>query len=117
MGHAPDVFASLPGDLLLTVKVKEHAHFKRDAKNISSEIPITLLEAIQGATITVNTVYGPVTFDSPPGVCSGDTKVLKHYGVPEFNPPENYDHFDFKGDHIVRFKVILPEFNPKGDSK
>lgn len=73
MGHAPDVFASLPGDLLLTVKVKEHAHFKRDAKNISSEVPLTLLEAIQGATITVNTVYGPVTFNSLPGVCSGDT--------------------------------------------
>jgi len=24
MGHAPDVFASAPGDLLLVVKVKDH---------------------------------------------------------------------------------------------
>ena len=35
MGHAADVYTSYAGDLLLTVKVKEHKFFKRiDQQNI-----------------------------------------------------------------------------------
>ena len=40
--------------------------------------------------------------------------VLKHYGVPEFDPPENYDPTLLRGDHIVVFKVRLPATD--GDS-
>ena len=40
--------------------------------------------------------------------------VLKHYGVPEFDPPENYDPISLRGDHIVLFKVRLPATD--GDS-
>lgn len=72
MGHASDVFSSLAGDLLLTVKIKDHTHFKRDGKNITSDVPITLLEAIKGTILTVNTVYGPLTVNSLAGVSSGD---------------------------------------------
>jgi len=53
MGHAADVFTSFPGDLLLTVNINEHAFFKRDGKNIETEVPITLIEALKGARITV----------------------------------------------------------------
>ena len=35
--------------------------------------------------------------------------VLKHQGVPEFDPPENYDPIELRGDHIILFKVKLPE--------
>jgi hypothetical protein len=37
--------------------------------------------------------------------------VLKHWGVPEFNPPDEVDIYDLtqlRGDHIVKFKVLLP---------
>ena len=39
--------------------------------------------------------------------------VLKHYGVPEFEPPENYDEVQLRGDHIITFKVNLPTYNSK----
>lgn len=39
--------------------------------------------------------------------------VLKHYGVPEFDPPENYDPVLLRGNHIIVFKVRLPE--PKSE--
>ena len=42
MGHCSDVFSSQPGDLLLTVKVKDHEHFELKDKDILSEVPITL---------------------------------------------------------------------------
>ena len=54
-------------------------------------MPLTLLEAMTGATITVMTIDGPLTVLTKPGVSSGDTMTLKHLGVPEFSPPEGYD--------------------------
>jgi hypothetical protein len=37
--------------------------------------------------------------------------VLKHWGVPEFNPPLDTDENMLKGDHIVTFKVLLPNYD------
>lgn len=108
LGHAADVYTSYPGDLLLTIKIKDHDFMTRDGKNIETEVPITLVEALRGASMTVQTVDGPLTITTQPGVCTGDTLVLKHFGVPEFNPPDEYDRETLRGDHILRFKVILP---------
>ena len=35
--------------------------------------------------------------------------ILKHHGVYPFQPPENYDETLLRGDHIIRFKVVLPK--------
>ena len=43
--------------------------------------------------------------------------ALKHFGVPEFNPPSEYDPRELRGDHILKFKVILPDYDPNGDSE
>jgi len=117
MGHAADVFAAQPGDLLLTIKIKDHEYFKRHEKTIQTEVPITLVEALLGANITIQTLAGPLNITTKPGVSTGDKMTLKHFGVPEFNPPENYDPELLRGDHIVRFRVLMPQYNPKGTSK
>ena len=117
MGHAADVFAAQPGDLLLTIKIKEHAYFKREQKNIETEVPISLVEAVLGAKLTIQTLDGPLTIVTKPGMCTGDTMTLKHYGIPEFNPPENYDPQQLRGDHIVKFRIVLPKYDPNGQTK
>jgi len=39
MGHASDVFTSVAGDLLLTVRVKPHAYFKLvNKKDVETEV-------------------------------------------------------------------------------
>ena len=91
MGHAADVYTSVAGDLLINLKVKSHDFYEREDRNIKSEVELTLSEAILGAKITISTVHGPLNVQVEPGVCSGDNIVLKHYGVPEFEPPDNYD--------------------------
>ena len=78
---------------------------------------MTLFEALKGAKITVQTIDGPLNIITKKGISSGDKMVLKHYGVPEFNPPDNYDPETLRGDHIITFKVILPEFDPNGISE
>ena len=113
LGHAADVYTSHPGDLLLTVKIKDHEFMSRSGKDVETEVPITLVEALRGATLTVQTVDGPLTLTTQPGVCTGDTMVLRHFGVPEFNPPDTYDPETLRGHHIVKFKVILPKYDPE----
>lgn len=62
-----------------------------------------------GIELTISTVHGPLNIKVSPGTSTGDKMVLKHYGVPEFDPPDNYDPLLLRGDHIVVFKVKLPE--------
>jgi DnaJ-class molecular chaperone len=73
------------------VNVIKHLFYVRVGKDIETEVPITLIEALKGAKMTVQTVDGPVTIMTKPGVCTGDTFRLKHFGAPEFNPPDAYD--------------------------
>ena len=109
MGHAADVYTSHAGDLLLNVAVKKHDFYERVNKNdIQTEVELTLAEAILGSDITISTVHGPLNIKVDAGTSTGQTMVLKHYGVPEFDPPENYDPIELRGDHIVVFKVRLP---------
>lgn len=88
MGHAADVFTSIAGDLLLTVEVKQHECLLVDGKNIRSTVDLTLAEAVLGCEMTVITAYGPINIETGAGVCTGNTVVLKHMGMPEFDPPE-----------------------------
>ena len=39
--------------------------------------------------------------------------VLKHLGMPEFNPPDDYDETQLRGDHIVTFQVVMPDNSPE----
>ena len=76
---------------------------------------LTLAEALKGGEITISTVHGPLTIEYEPGTSTGDKKILKYWGVPEFNPAENYDTKKLRGNHIVKFKVVVPEFAPDGE--
>ena len=42
--------------------------------------------------------------------------VLNHFGVPEFDAPDNYDTVTLRGDHILRFTIVLPDYNPDSNS-
>ena len=109
MGHAADVYTSHAGDLLLNVTVKKHDFYERINKlDIQTHVELTLAEAILGTDLTISTVHGPLNIRVDPGTCTGQKMTLKHYGVPEFDPPENYDPELLRGDHIVVFKVRLP---------
>jgi len=90
------------GDAFVEVQVAEHPLFKRDGFDISMECPITLPEAVLGATITVPTIDGKVALKLPKDSNTGTQLRLKGKGIA--NPKTNQ-----RGDQYVRFKVVLPE--------
>lgn len=88
------------GDALITVNVDEHPYFKNDGLNILLDLPISVVEAIKGAKITVPTVNGKVAVKVPPYSSSGDKLRLKGQGIKAKSA---------SGDEIITLQIMLPK--------
>lgn len=73
-----------------------------------SEVPISITEAILGCKITLETLDGKITVDVKAGTNTGEELVMNHFGMTPFHPPDNYDVNTLRGDHILRFNVVMP---------
>lgn len=78
------------GDLLVNLAVAEHPVLRREEDDLVLEVPITILEAVQGGTITVPTPTGDVKVTVPAGVQSGTRMRLKGRGVQKKTPGDLY---------------------------
>ncbi len=71
-----------PGDILLTVHVRNHPVFQRDGQNLRLNLPVTFVEAALGATVEVPTLGGePVKLRIQAGTPSGRVLRVKGRGV------------------------------------
>ncbi|MCG3137436.1 MAG: Curved DNA-binding protein [Phycisphaerae bacterium] len=69
------------GDVLITIRVAPHRHFRREGDDIHLEVPISVIEATLGARINVPTIHGHSTVTIPPGSASGSRLRLKEQGI------------------------------------
>lgn len=90
------------GDAFIEVTVEPHALFTRDGNDILAEVPITLYEAVLGATINAPTIDGRVSLKVPPGSNSGTQLRLRGKGV-------QTGKSGMRGDQYVRLVVMLPK--------
>ena len=70
-----------PGDLLITVRVAPHSHFRRDGLDLIARVPVTLAEAALGAKVDVPTPHGTITLKVPAGTSSGTRLRAKGQGI------------------------------------
>lgn len=78
----PGAMGGPPGDLYVAVRVRPHAHLKRDGEDLICEVNINMVEAALGTTITVDGLEGPEKVDIPKGTQPNDVLTLKKKGVP-----------------------------------
>jgi molecular chaperone DnaJ len=71
-----------PGDLYVVTRVAESPLFKRKGDHLEVEVPITIVEAIRGATIEVPTLAGSKRIRVPPGTQHGTIQRLRGEGPP-----------------------------------
>jgi len=93
---------SKPGDLYFVVKVRPHPHIRRDGKDLTIEVPVTIGEAMLGSTITVPTPDARVQLKIPKGSQSGQRLRLSGRGVPDAKGGA-------PGDLYVRLMVQVPK--------
>lgn len=79
--------------------------FQREGLDVISELHLSLTEAVLGCKITVETLDGPINIEISPGANTGEEMRLRHFGMPPFNVPDNYDANQLRGDHVLKFKV------------
>ena len=70
------------GDLYVITRVAESPVFTRKGDNLEVEVPITIPEAIRGATIEVPTLSGSKRIRVPPGTQHGTVQRLRNEGPP-----------------------------------
>jgi curved DNA-binding protein len=97
---APSPNGGAKGDLVLTIHVTPHAHFRREGDDLHLDLPLTIGEAYHGARIPVPTVDGSVTLKVPERTQSGGKLRLRGKGVSKKGRPA--------GDLYVHFLVQIP---------
>jgi DnaJ-class molecular chaperone len=89
------------GDLLVTINVAPHPHFKRHGHNLELRLPVTIGEAALGSTVDVPTPGGTVSLKIPPNSSSGRRLRVKGQGVRLASGEA--------GDLYVELQIKLPE--------
>jgi len=97
-GIGPD---GRPGDLYFVIRVRPHTHLQREGQDLTVDVPITVGEAMRGATITVPTPSGRVQLRIPRASQSGQRLRLRGRGVPDPKGGE-------AGDLYVRLMIQVP---------
>jgi DnaJ-class molecular chaperone len=91
-----------PGDAYVEISVRQHSGFKREGHNILSTLPVSLGEALNGASVRIETVDGPVDVKVPKGAKEGTKLRLRGKGVPRGKA-------DGRGDQLVEIHIVAPE--------
>ncbi len=88
-------------DVLVTFEVEPDRFFGREGLDITCEIPISLQQAVLGASVQVNTVHGSkVKLRIPAGTQPGKKFRVRGQGIEKQGQ---------KGDQIVAVRVKIPE--------
>jgi DnaJ-class molecular chaperone len=90
------------GDAYVEVEIRPHDMFRREGTDIHSTLPISLGEALNGATVRAETVDGAVNVKIPKGTKTGATLRLRGKGVKR-------DKAGARGDHLIELTVVPPE--------
>jgi molecular chaperone DnaJ len=73
------------GDLYVVTRVSESPVFKRKGDNLEVEVPITIVEAIRGATVEVPTLNATKRIRVPAGTQHGTVQRLRGEGPAKLN--------------------------------
>ncbi len=84
-----------PGDALIEVTVAPHPFMRRSGDDVLVDLPVTLQEAVLGASVSVPTVKGSVKLTIPPNSGDGTRLRLRGRGIRE-------------GHQFVTLKVAVP---------
>lgn len=90
------------GDLYLGIRIRPHPSLERKGPDLFLDLPITVGEAVSGATVTVPTPSGEVKLKIPAGSQSGQKLRLKGKGVTD---PKTHT----SGDLYVKLMIQIPD--------
>lgn len=94
------------GDAMVEICVQPHPIFHLDGRDITTDVPVSLENAVLGGKIQVETIDGLVNVTVPPDSNTGTKLRLRGRGL-----ADGGRKIGTRGDHYVNLVVTLPE-NP-----
>jgi len=92
------------GNIYITVRITRHPAFTRDGADLTTELALTLGEALLGSEVHIGTLSGKnLALTIPAGTQNGRVFRLTGQGLPRFGAEGH-------GDLRVRTKVVLPTY-------
>jgi curved DNA-binding protein len=91
------------GDLLLTVIIAKHPHYKEKGYDLYCTIPVNMYTALLGGKQIIKTLKGNIRMDIPGGTENGQVLRLKGHGMPKFEKANEF------GDLYAKVNVMLPK--------
>ena len=88
-----------PGDLFLSVNIKDHPLFARDGNDVKHSQVIDIVQASLGTKVLVTTLDGEAELDIPAGIQSGQVIRLRDKGIPYLRNPKK------RGSQLVEILV------------
>jgi DnaJ-class molecular chaperone len=92
----PGIGDGAPGDAMVEITVAPHPQFRREGDDIIVELPVSLREAVLGATLEVPTIKGPVHLTIPANSGTGTRLRLRGRGI------------EGKGHQYVELRPVVP---------
>ncbi|MEX1112716.1 MAG: molecular chaperone DnaJ, partial [Candidatus Andersenbacteria bacterium] len=92
----------VPGDLFVTIHVKEDKQMRREGNNVVSEVQVPFTDAILGTQVKIKTLAGEKEITVEPGTQPGTQIRLDAAGFPSLQGAG-------RGDHLVRVRVDIPK--------
>jgi molecular chaperone DnaJ len=99
-GHA-GAAGGAPGDAFVQVRVRPDERLVRDGDDLVTVVPITMVDAAVGTTVTVPTADGEIEVEIPPGVQPGEIRTIRGRGMPSLQTGR-------RGDLRVHLDVRIP---------
>jgi len=90
------------GDLYVFLAVTPDTRFRREGMDIYSDVSMSYVDAILGATLKVPTVDGEVELAVPAGTQPSTVMKIEGKGAPKLN------NVNLRGTHYVNVKVDIP---------
>jgi molecular chaperone DnaJ len=89
------------GDLIVEIRVREHALFQREGDHLGCQVPITFSQAALGGEIEVPTLDGPLTQNVKRGIQNGERIIVHGKGMPNLRTRK-------RGDLYVQVVIETP---------
>ncbi len=100
-GQGQQVVGGEAGDAMVTIRVRPHARFRVEGRDLHADLPVPLADAVLGAKVPFETLTGKLSLTVPAWSSSDKRLRLKGRGL----PLKGGGH----GDLYVTVRVMLPE--------
>lgn len=93
----------IPGDLQIHIDELNNSPFKREGNNLVFDQHISVIDAILGKEIQLNTPHGSIKFTAAPGTQHGKVLRIQGKGIPDIN------RHGLMGDLFIKINVKIPQ--------